>query len=66
MAHGGVGAVRHWRWAGGYPYLLAALPSPTLATGVRVVISGNGSSPPAATTTGPPVNVAVLGPTAGP
>ena len=48
------------------PYLLAALPSPTLATGVRVVISGNGSSPPAATTTGPPVDVAVLGPTAGP
>ena len=67
LAHGGVGAgPRSAMGAAATPYLLAALPAPTLATGVRVVISGAGSSPPAAATAAAPVDVAVLGPTAGP
>jgi hypothetical protein len=46
-------------------YLLAALPSPTLATGVRVVVSGAGSSPAAANIAAAPLDVAALGPISG-
>ncbi len=47
------------------PYLLAALPNGTMATGVRVVIAGAGSSSSAATTATAPVDVVALGPTSG-
>jgi hypothetical protein len=43
------------------PYLLAAVPNGTMATGVRVMISGATSSPPTATTRTPPVDLVALG-----
>ncbi len=43
------------------PYLLAALPNGTVATAVRVLISGAASLSPAAETRAPPVDVAALG-----
>jgi hypothetical protein len=49
---------------GAAPYLLAALPSPAMATGVRVVVSRPASRPPDATTAAP-VDVAALGSTGG-